>query len=239
MNITQVSLKDELRRSRDVSGDILGQVKLIFEGEEKREKDILRRLTRQAGTAGIPVQLHENDSRNLYQAEHIRALCIKYRLRFLSSSAYAADFPAEAIQQIKAFENRYGFKPESFSMIAPEAVFSLTDANADPMLFADLGNGYYYLLHTWGRDMNRFRSWWCYPLRSVYHFTFAVFVLAALFSFCFPFSIMGFQSKFEFTVRCWFALHCMIAFFGFGIFIGSTTQQRFSDDCWNSRTFNS
>jgi len=65
MNITQVSLKDELRRSRGVSGDILGQVKLIFEGEEKREKDILRRLTRQAGTAGIPVQLHENDSRNL------------------------------------------------------------------------------------------------------------------------------------------------------------------------------
>jgi hypothetical protein len=31
----------------------------------------------------------------------------------------------------------------------------------------------------------------------------------------------------------------MIAFFGFGIFIGSTTQQMFSDSSWNSKHFNS
>ncbi|MFN4854167.1 MAG: hypothetical protein ACK5JC_07100 [Bacteroidota bacterium] len=239
MNITQVSLRNELNRRRKAPADVLDQVRQIFENEEKREAEILRRLTQKAAAEDLPLELHEEDKKNLYHVDHIRDLCIQYRLRFLPSSVYKKDFPAEALHKIKAFESRYGYKTAAFSMVAPEAVFSLSDINADPMLFADLGNGYYYLLHTWGRDMSRMRSILCYPLRSIYHFTLSVFIAALIFSFSFPFSIMGFHDKFEFSVRCWFALHCMIAFFGFGIFIGSTTQQMFSDSSWNSKHFNS
>ena len=42
-------------------------------------------------------------------------------------------------------------------MMAPSKLFELENYD-DPLMFVNLGNNYYYLIHKWGNDMSFFRK---------------------------------------------------------------------------------
>ena len=66
------------------------------------------------------------------------------------------------------------------STAAPSKLFKLENAD-DPLLFAPIGNGYYYLVHKWGNDLNPFRRLLMWPYKSFGNLIFTT-LLVSLFA---------------------------------------------------------
>jgi hypothetical protein len=233
-----VSIPRELDRERERGQALLDEVQAIFRKEESREAEILTRL-RQEGKALIdPALLSEEDHRKVYDISEIRNICIKYRLRFLDAVHFKSEYPYEAIAKIKEFEDRYGLKVERFKIIAPEEVFDLKDVNSDPVLFASLGDGKYYFIHQWGNDLSGLRALLYYPIRSIYTYTWFMWLPALLIAFSIPFSWLQVTADHEYSMRFWLTIHSYIALFFFVLFLGSTAHKGFSENTWKSKYFN-
>lgn len=140
-----------------------------------------------ANSNAFDFNLLETD--NIFHLDQIRNICIDYRLRFLSSHLFKGKVPEEAISKIKALEKAHGTVLGGFMIMAPSKQFHL-ESYDDPLLFAPIGNGYFYLIHKWGNDLNRFRKLAVRPVRdfgnllgflALASFLFAVIITALLF----------------------------------------------------------
>jgi len=109
---------------------------------------------------------------------HIKAICIDYRLRFLDSKLFKGSVPYEAAIKIKELEKEHKTLIEGFKIMAPSKLFKLENAD-DPLLFAPIGNGYYYLIHKWGNDLSPYRKLAVLPFKSFEN----LMILTALVSF--------------------------------------------------------
>jgi hypothetical protein len=234
-----INLQRELENERSKYGDIMDEVADLLKKSAEQDEEILQRLKKPKGELLDLDMLDESDKDKVFSLYQIKRICVKYRLRFLDSTYFKSEFPYEAIQKIKQFENKYQVKVEKFKIVAPDDVFDLEDVNKDPLLFAQLSDGKYYLIHKWGQDLAWYRSILYYPIRSIYTYFNSIWVLAALFSFAIPFSWLQVEKSNEITMRLWLTIHCFIAFFFFILFLASTTNKNFSENNWKSKYFNS
>ena len=102
---------------------------------------------------------------SIFHLDQIKNICIDYRLRFLGSHLYKSSVPEEAVSKIRALEKVHNTTLSGFMIMAPSKQFHL-ESYDDPLLFAPIGNGYYYLIHKWGNDLSRFRKLTVRPLRN-------------------------------------------------------------------------
>lgn len=109
------------------------------------------------------------DRQRVFSLKTIRSVAVKYRLRFLKSPLFTGDIPHEALTKIKQLKKLTGEEVSSFYVLAPAKAFKLGDCNEDPLLFAQLTDGRFYLIHQWGNDLHPKRSMMNWPLRSLYH----------------------------------------------------------------------
>lgn len=233
-----IKLVDQLRNERDGEDLLLEEVAEMLENSRQKDEDIIKRLNKN-GKEILPEScLSEEEKNQLYSLQEIKKVCVKYRLRFLDSKHYKAEFPYEAILKIKAFEDKYGVRIENFKIIAPDAVFNLQDVNKDPLLFAQLANNKFLLIHQWGKDLAWYRSFQYYPVRNIYTYLNSVMVLAMALALATPFEWMMVERDSELGMRFWLSIHFFIALFFFILFLGSTGNKRFSEDKWNSQYFN-
>ena len=174
-----INIKDELVRERGagtVEEHILsGAVELL---ERSREDDalILERL-RKGGrnlTGTVDIQIPDG-SNAVFDLNAIRKVCLNYRLRFLSTKYFSGNYPYETILRIRAFEKKYKMKADDLMIIAPTKMFRLIDPDKDPLLFASLGNGKYYLLHQWGNDLSWYRKLIAWPVRNFKNLATSIF----------------------------------------------------------------
>lgn len=119
----------------------------------------------------------------IFTLEEIKTIAINYGLRFLPTRYYKGSLPNELPLKIKEFEN-LGFdlglnedsmsiaeswslsdylrngdstsasKKYSYFILAPKESFNLQPRPKDPLLFAMLSDGTYYLVHKWGDDLS-------------------------------------------------------------------------------------
>ena len=97
------------------------------------------------------------DTDKIYHIDQIKEICIDYRLRFLDSKFFKGEIPQEGISRIKALEKAHNIEIKGFKIIAPSKLFRLEDKD-DPLLFAPIGNQYFYLIHRWGNDLHPLRK---------------------------------------------------------------------------------
>ena len=97
------------------------------------------------------------DANRIYHIDQIKKICIDYRLRFLDANLFKGQFPIEAVEEIKVIEKTHQTELTSLKMMAPSKLFKLENAD-DPLLFAPMGNGYYFLIHQWGNDLHPLRK---------------------------------------------------------------------------------
>ncbi|WP_299836516.1 hypothetical protein [uncultured Tenacibaculum sp.] len=121
------------------------------------------------------------DSNAIFHISQIKKICIDYRLRFLDTSFFKGDFPEEAITKIHELETLHDTSLESFKIIAPSVLFRLKKAD-DPILFAPMGNDYYYLIHKWGNDLHPLRKLKFWFVKDLDNFIFTLLALCFLFS---------------------------------------------------------
>lgn len=171
----------------------------------------------------------------IFHLSQIKTICIDYRLRFLDSKYFKGEIPEEAISKIHALEERHGTPLNGFKIMAPSKLFKLEDKD-DPLLFAPIGNGYYYLIHQWGNDLHPMRKILMWPFKSVVNLGIVVFIASYFLTLMVPEGLFSkSNSAAEFWIIYFFmfkSLAAVVIFYGFAL------GKNFNPVIWNSKYFN-
>lgn len=210
----------DLKMKESNSQDIYKEVNEIF-----KTKTNQRTRIRQNTVQGISGNINHFDFdlleyERIHHLNHIKKICIDYRLRFLDLKYFKGDIPTEAITTIKRLEEQHGIELNGFKIIAPSRLFKLKDKD-DPLLFASMGNDYFYLIHKWGNDLHPLRKMFMWPFKNIVNLAFLVFVLSYLLTLVVPMGLFtASNSGFEFWILFFFmfkSIAAVVIFYGFAL----------------------
>jgi hypothetical protein len=223
-------------RSRSLQEDkLLLEVYELLRQDQEKENRITANIS---GTSSKPANEFNFDlleTENIFHVDQIKNICIDYRLRFLDTKYFKGQIPAEAISKIKQLEKEHNTEIKGYKIIAPSKLFKLEDKD-DPLLFAPIGNGYYYLIHKWGNDLHPLRRILVWPFKNIINLSALVVLISYLATLMVP---DGLFSKSSSTAEFW-----IIFFFMFKsiaavvIFYGFALGKNFNPAIWNSKYFN-
>lgn len=169
MMLLRKNLVNELlaKRRRSVTeADLIQSVKDLLAHNETQRKAIKQRLNDGGEHDSNDFVFDYLESARIFHVNHIKAVCVDYRLRFLNSNRFKGQIPEEAVSKIRALEKQHNTSLHGFKIAAPSKLFKL-DNYDDPLLFVPIGNGYYYLIHKWGNDISSWRKLLVRPFRDL------------------------------------------------------------------------
>ncbi|MDO1500921.1 hypothetical protein Q2T40_12340 [Winogradskyella maritima] len=232
---TNIEERLQKQRSKSHSPNILEQVDGILAKDHATETRIFNQVTNGASDDANSFNFDLLDTNNIYHIDDIKAICISYRLRFLDSKYFKADLPYEAISKIKQLEKDHNTELKGFKIVAPSKLFKLENYD-DPLFFAPMGNGYYYLIHKWGNDLSPVRKWLMKPYKNFENLIVATLLISLLTTIAVPFLFMnGEASPAQFWMIFFFIFKCYAAIV---LYYGFAAGKNFNDSIWNSRYFN-
>ena len=203
----------------------------LFDQMEKEEA----RVEEQLRTPWTPSDRTWVNPDNLYHISQIKAICVRYRLRFLDADRFKGKIPVEAKLKLGRF-HRQGKDLSGFKIIAPAKLFKLDEKDKDPLLFAQLDKDHYYFIHQWGKDLNPLRKWLVWPLRSFQHAATTLVVLAAILASLAPVEAMGAGGS-SFLMRGFLFFYLLIALTSWSMLYGFALVKNFNNALWNSKYF--
>ncbi|MDO1511214.1 hypothetical protein Q2T41_00870 [Maribacter confluentis] len=181
-------------------------------------------------------KLNELKLENIYHIEDIKKICIDYRLRFLDTKYFKGKLPVEALSKIKQLENLHQTEIKGFKIIAPSKLFKLEDKD-DPLLFAPIGNGYFYLIHKWGNDLHPMRKLLMWPFKNIVNLAVLILMISYVATLMIPNGLFSKSStNAQFWIMYFFVFKCIAAVV---IFYGFALGKNFNPAIWNSKYFNS
>ena len=176
------------------------------------------------------------DANRVYHIHQIKKICIDYRLRFLDATLFKGTFPPEAVDQIKAIEKAHSTELTDLKMMAPSKLFKLENAD-DPLLFAPMGNGYYYLIHQWGNDLHPLRKALVWPFKNLITMCISTLVLSFVLSLFVPLSVFTPNpTSSDFFLVYFFIFKSVAAIV---IYYTFARGKNVSQAIWNSKYYNS
>ncbi|KAA2217038.1 hypothetical protein [Maribacter flavus] len=225
--------KEKLRKSEEL---ILDDVRAILSKVDDDNSRIAKNLVNsQSGSQVNSFTFDLLDSDKIFHIDQIKNLCIDYRLRFLDTKYFKGEIPAEAYSKIRSLEKEHNTELKGFKIIAPSKLFKLEDKD-DPLLFAPMGNGYYYLIHKWGNDLNPFRKLMMWPFKNVGNLIFVIVLISYLTTLLIPNGLFSkSNSVAEFGILFFFMFKSIVAI---AIFYGFAMGKNFSPAIWNSKYYN-
>lgn len=188
MQLKKTNIEDRLKalkRKGNVEDRIIGEVKAILSADNQKDDAILETLSKGSNSDRNDFNFDLLETDRIYHISQIKKTCVNYRLRFLDTKLFKGELPYEAISKIKQLEKEHNTELKGFKIIAPAKLFKLEHYD-DPLLFAPIGNGYYYLIHKWGNDLNSFRRAIMWPIRDFENFVFCMFILSILLTAAIP-----------------------------------------------------
>ena len=237
MFIRKTNIEERLSRlkKRQVESLILEEVYGILKQDDEREERINDQISKKFGRAINAFNFDLLETGRIYHLDQIKKISIDYRLRFLDAGYFKGEIPATAISEIKRLEIDHNIEIEGYKILAPSKLFRLEDKD-DPLLFAPIGNNYYYLIHKWGNDLHPLRKLFAWPFKSVANLALVVLLVSYLCTLLIPdglFSKSG--SSTEFWIIFFFmfkSLASVVIFYGFAL------GKNFNPAIWNSKYFN-
>ncbi len=238
MILKGTNIAQKLRKSREKNGNgehILAEVKQILSNDAQKEEQIAQQLSSKNNTLSNDFDFDLLETDKIFHIDQIKEICIDYRLRFLDSPYFKGKIPQAAISKIKHLEAAHHTEIKGFKIMAPSKLFRLEDKD-DPLLFAPIGNDYFYLIHKWGNDLHPLRKLFAWPFKNVSNLILVVVLLSYLVTLMVP---EGLFSKKSSTAEFW-----IIYFFMFKsiasvvIFYGFALGKNFNPAIWKSKYFN-
>lgn len=225
----------EIRSKQTNSNNTISWVQSIFDEIDVQQNSVLERLSKS------PIQRNLNSfdidkvsSNAIFHISQIEKICVDYRLRFLDTKYFKGDYPQEVISKINAIEKEHNTVLDGFKIIAPSKLFTLNEAD-DPLLFAPMGNGYYYLIHKWGTDLHPLRKVKFWAIKNVENLLIAVLFASILGTFICKDLFYGDMASFgHIAILFLFFVKGIIGMF---FFYGVASGKNFSAYCWTS-TYN-
>jgi hypothetical protein len=120
--------------------------------------------------------------------------------------------------------------------MAPAKLLKLENAD-DPLLFASMGNGYYYLIHKWGNDLHPFRKALMWPYKTFENLVFTIFVMSILLTAITPMQVFT-QREIGNQEYLLMFLFMFKAVGGTVLFYGFAKGKNFNTAIWNSKYYN-
>ena len=172
------------------------------------------------------------DKNKIYHINQIKNVCVNYRLRFLDIKYFKNKIPNEALNQINLLEINHNCSVSEFKIMAPSKLFKLKRKD-DPLLFAPIGSGYYYLIYKWGDDLKPMRKILMWPLKNIKNLFFTIFAITLIVTLITPQNLFTKNpTNSTFFLLYFFNLKAVIfIFFFYGISMG----KNFSKFIWNSK----
>ena len=176
------------------------------------------------------------DSNKLFHLNQTKKICIDYRLRFLELNLFKGKVPKKAYQNLEKFKADHPNLKFDLKIMAPSKLFELENYD-DPLLFASLGNGYYYLIHKWGNDLSFFRKISVWPFKNLVNILTFISIISLVITALVPGNIFYYDGKpgTQFFITFLFILKSVIAIF---IYYGFSLGKNFNEFIWNRKYFN-
>ena len=225
----------ESRNKRIPEAALMDEVQKILDEESAKDEKILDAIQENCEDETNHFDFDLLSTNRIFHISDIEKICITYRLRFLNSSLFKGELPYEAISKIKQLEKEHKISLKAYKIMAPSQFFKLKNAD-DPLLFAPIGNQYYYLIHSWGRDLHPLRKLMMWPFKHLEKFIVLLLLLSLIFTSLIPDGMFSpHQTTFQFLITYLFMFKWIS---GLAIFFGFKKGMNFSSATWNSKYFN-
>ena len=213
---------------------ILEEVSHILDENEAVRKNIISALKAKTSTESNDFDINLLDTDKIFHLVQIRSVCVDYRLRFLDTVYFKDGIPEEAITKIHALEKSHETTLGGFKIMAPSKAFQLLSYD-DPLLFAPIGNDYYYLIHKWGKDITPTRKWLVMPFKNLLNFMFFSVVVSLLITCLTPENNLSKAVPMANIIIFLFAFKSIVAVFMYAFFM---MGKNFNVAIWDRKYFN-
>ncbi len=231
----KINIHEKLIKERKKAYDpetLLNNYKQILELSDIKRESILETLKKSDNNHINIFDIDKVDGSKIFHVSQIKKICADYRLRFLNSVHFIKEYPSEAISKIRELENTHNTKISGFKIVAPLKAFKLKKAD-DPLLFAPMGNDYYYLIHKWGEDLHPLRKLKCWSFKNIENLLISLTLISIVFTyFTYPFFISNEPSFGYLLMLFMFYFKGVVGMFF--IFFGSSGKN-FSEYSWQSQ----
>lgn len=215
---------------------ILNQVYDVLKDVDNKNDEVLEKITSGDAIDFNDFDFDKLESSNIYHIDQIEKICVNYRLRFLDSKYFKGKLPYEAISKIKTLEEEHDTSLKGFKIMAPSKLFKLENAD-DPLLFAPIGNNYYYLIHKWGNDLSPFRRIMMWPFKTFENFMCFVLLSALICTSLVPSGF--FMSEDKMATEFFLLFIFMFKWIGgIALYYGFAKGKNFSTAIWRSKYYN-
>jgi len=172
----------------------------------------------------------------IYHLNDIQNICVTYRLRFLNAHFFKGPFPMEAVEEIQHLEELHETSVSHLKIMAPAKLLKLENAD-DPLLFAPLGNDYYYLIHKWGNDLHPLRKLLMWPFKNFENIILTIFVMSIILTAITPMQAFtkGDVTQTEYILMFLFIFKAVA---GITLFYGFAKGKNFNEAIWDSKYYN-
>ena len=180
--------------------------------------------------------LNKLDNHKIFYINDIKRTCIDYRLRFLDLKYFKGDIPKSTKLEIKGFKSEHRLNSLNLKIMAPSKLFKLKNAD-DPLLFSDLGNGYFYLIDKWGNDLSFFRKISMWPFKNLKNILLFILIISLFATLIIPNGLFVYNNSpnIEFFITYLFILKSIVAIV---LFFGFSLGKNFNTAIWNRKYFN-
>ena len=166
--LNKTNVYERLNKVRDKSStDLLADVKKWL--DDSSNSTLSSDDVKNATGDGNNLNFDLLESQHIYHIDQIEKICVDYRLRFLDAKYYKSDIPQQGLAKVNYLNQQHQTELQGFKIMAPSKLFKLENAD-DPLLFAPIGNGYYYFIHKWGNDLHPLRRMMMWPVKNLENF---------------------------------------------------------------------
>ncbi len=238
MLLKKTNVEEKLRNYRNKishPNTILEQVNSLLKTDARHEVQIQNKLrsSKENITNSFNIDILEAD--RVYNISHIKKICVDYRLRFLDTKYFKGNYPRKAISEIKKLEKKHQIQIQGFRIIAPSKVFKLENAD-DPLLFAPIGNDYFYLIHKWGNDLHPLRKLLVLPFKNFINLTALILIVSYVTTELLPMRLFAREGDSSMFWLLFIFIFKMVA--AITLFYGVALGKNFNHAIWNSKYFN-
>ena len=238
MLLPRTNIQKQLSKVRDKAFDAdswRAQVQQVLLEDAQHEERILENLDADVPEIQNDFDFDQLETQRIYHIDQIKKICIDYRLRFLDSKYFKGKLPNSAVSAIKELEKKHDTELKGFKIIAPSKLFKLENAD-DPLLFAPMGNGYFYLIHKWGNDLHPLRKIMMWFFKSFENLLILTFLVSVLLTLMVPNGLFSKTSDTSTFIMIFFFMFKSVA--AVVLFYGFALGKNFNTAIWNSKYFN-
>tara|TARA_B100000795_G_scaffold158062_1_gene118726 strand:+ start:26033 stop:26749 length:717 start_codon:yes stop_codon:yes gene_type:complete len=235
---SKTNIKTVLQKVREIQtseNKVLTNVKDILRQNEIERKSIKDELHKTTLTQENAFNFDSLKTAQIFHISAIEKLCIDYRLRFLDARYFKGPFPDEAITKIRTLEKEHNTTLKGFKIVAPSKLMKLENAD-DPLLFAPIGNDYFYLIHKWGNDLHPFRKAMVWPYKTFENLVFTILIISIFLAGITPLHLFSSGNPTQEYLLYFLFVFKGVA--GIVLFYGFAKGKNFNNAIWRSKYYN-